>query len=185
MKVLLLGSDGDDKSTLAAGLRQSFEWVDVPAAQLEQYLRGGADAAVLIVSAPDGMMPEPLRHVELAQSAKLPVVAVYLSKCDMIDDEEMIDLVVLEVHEFLAKRGVGGDATPIARDVQAVTQALGASLPGGQEVPRGPAWGGGPNAAAPPVVGAVVCSRCGAPLPKGLGEVQCSYCGTLNMVAAR
>ncbi len=182
MKVLLLGSDGDDKSALAAGLRQSFEWVDVPSANVQQYLNGGANAAVLIVSALDGLMPEGRRHVDFAQSARVPVAAVYLSNCDLVEDEEIIDLVELEVRDVLAKCGVGSDATPVARNVGAVLQALGASLPAVRAVAPAPARPPAPQAAAPHAVGAVVCSRCGAPLPRGYGEIQCGYCGTLNMV---
>lgn len=140
MKVLLLGPD-EDRATLAAGLGHTLEWVDVPSAQLEQHLQAGPDAIVLIVSVLDGIMPVHRQHLELVRKARaarrenVQVAAIYLSRCDMVEDEEMQDLVVMEVHELLDTTSVGSDATPVARDVQGLLQALGATVPAGESSP--------------------------------------------------
>ncbi|MCL2623882.1 MAG: elongation factor Tu [Planctomycetaceae bacterium] len=78
------------------------------------------DGAILVVSAPDGPMPQTKEHVLLARQVNVPQLVVFLNKCDLMDDEELLELVELEVRELLTKNGFPGDDIPIIR---------GASLP--------------------------------------------------------
>ena len=75
------------------------------------------DGAILVVSAPDGPMPQTREHVLLGRQVNIPYMVVYLNKCDLIGkgDEELIDLVEMELRELLTKNGYNGDATPIVR----------------------------------------------------------------------
>jgi elongation factor Tu len=75
------------------------------------------DGAILVVSAPDGPMPQTREHVLLARQVNVPSIVVYLNKCDMIGagDEELLDLVELELRELLDKYSFPGDTTPIIR----------------------------------------------------------------------
>jgi elongation factor Tu len=75
------------------------------------------DGAILVVSAPDGPMPQTREHVLLARQVNVPSLVVYLNKCDLIGkgDEELIDLVELELRELLSKYEFPGDDTPIIR----------------------------------------------------------------------
>jgi elongation factor Tu len=75
------------------------------------------DGAILVVSAPDGAMPQTREHVLLARQVNVPSVLIYLNKCDMIEkgDEELLDLVELELRELLDKNEFPGDDTPIIR----------------------------------------------------------------------
>lgn len=73
------------------------------------------DAAVLVVSATDGSMPQTREHILLARQIGIPCIIVYLNKCDMVDDEEMLILQEDEVREVLARNGYPGDSTPIVR----------------------------------------------------------------------
>jgi elongation factor Tu len=75
------------------------------------------DGAILVVSAPDGAMPQTREHVLLARQVNVPSIVVYLNKCDMIGkgDEELLDLVELELRELLSKYQFPGDDTPIIR----------------------------------------------------------------------
>ncbi|EAQ82619.1 elongation factor Tu [Blastopirellula marina] len=78
------------------------------------------DGAILVVSAADGPMPQTKEHVLLARQVGVPYVCVFLNKCDLVDDEELLDLVELEVRELLSKYEFPGDDCPVIR---------GASLP--------------------------------------------------------
>jgi len=75
------------------------------------------DGAILVVSAPDGPMPQTREHVLLGKQVNVPAILVYLNKCDMIGkgDEELLDLVEMELRELLNKYGYPGDTTPIIR----------------------------------------------------------------------
>jgi len=73
------------------------------------------DGAVLVVSAPDGPMPQTREHILLARQVGVPYIMVYLNKCDQVDDEEMLMLVEEEIRELLTKYGFPGDTTPIIR----------------------------------------------------------------------
>ena len=75
------------------------------------------DGAILVVSAPDGPMPQTREHVLLGRQVNVPAIVVYLNKCDMIGkgDEELLDLVEMELRELLSKYSYPGDDTPIIR----------------------------------------------------------------------
>jgi elongation factor Tu len=73
------------------------------------------DGAILVVSAADGPMPQTREHILLARQVGVPYIVVYLNKCDMVDDAELLDLVELEVRELLTKYEFPGDKTPIIR----------------------------------------------------------------------
>jgi elongation factor Tu len=73
------------------------------------------DGAILVVSAADGPMPQTREHILLARQVGVPYIVVYLNKCDMVDDSELLDLVELEVRELLTKYEFPGDKTPIVR----------------------------------------------------------------------
>jgi elongation factor Tu len=73
------------------------------------------DGAILVVAATDGPMPQTREHILLARQVGVPYIVVYLNKCDMVDDPELLDLVELEVRELLDKYEFPGDDTPIIR----------------------------------------------------------------------
>ena len=73
------------------------------------------DGAILVVSAADGPMPQTREHILLARQVGVPYLVVFLNKCDMVDDEELIDLVEMEVREILNEYGFPGDEVPIIR----------------------------------------------------------------------
>lgn len=73
------------------------------------------DGAILVVGADDGPMPQTREHILLARQVGVPTIVVFLNKCDMVDDEELIELVELELRELLDKYGFPGDDTPIVR----------------------------------------------------------------------
>jgi len=73
------------------------------------------DGAILVVAATDGPMPQTKEHILLAKQVNVPAIVVYLNKCDMVDDPEMIDLVEEEVRDLLKKYEFPGDTTPIIR----------------------------------------------------------------------
>src|SRR6185436_1837953 len=73
------------------------------------------DGAILVVSAADGPMPQTREHILLARQVNVPYVVVFLNKCDMVDDPELIDLVELEVRELLSEYDFPGDDTPVIR----------------------------------------------------------------------
>ena len=73
------------------------------------------DGAILVVAASDGPMPQTREHILLARQVGVPYIVVFLNKCDMVDDEELIDLVEMEVRELLSEYGFDGDNAPIIR----------------------------------------------------------------------
>ena len=73
------------------------------------------DGAILVVAATDGPMPQTREHILLARQVGVPYIVVFLNKCDMVDDEELIDLVEMEVRELLNEYGFDGDNAPIIR----------------------------------------------------------------------
>ena len=73
------------------------------------------DGAVLVVSAPDGPMPQTREHILLARQVEVPSIIVALNKVDLMDDEELLELVELEVRELLDRYGFPGDDTPVVR----------------------------------------------------------------------
>src|SRR5262245_51272227 len=96
-----------------------YAHVDCPghADYIKNMITGAAqmDGAILVVSAPDGPMPQTREHILLARQVQVPAMVVYLNKVDMMDDEELLELVELELHELLAKQGFPGDDIPIVR----------------------------------------------------------------------
>ena len=73
------------------------------------------DGAILVVSAVDGPMPQTREHVLLAKQVNVPKIVVWLNKCDLVEDAELLDLVEMEVRDLLAKYGYDGDNTPVIR----------------------------------------------------------------------
>jgi elongation factor Tu len=73
------------------------------------------DGAILVVSAADGPMPQTREHVLLARQVDVPYIVVFLNKCDLVDDPELLDLVELEVRELLKSYGFPGDDLPVIR----------------------------------------------------------------------
>jgi elongation factor Tu len=99
--------------------KRHYAHVDCPghADYIKNMITGAAqmDGAILVVSAPDGPMPQTREHVLLARQVQVPAMVVYLNKVDMLDDEELLELVELELRELLAKQGFPGDDIPIIR----------------------------------------------------------------------
>jgi elongation factor Tu len=73
------------------------------------------DGAILVCSAADGPMPQTREHILLARQVGVPYIVVFLNKCDMVDDEELLELVEMEVRDLLSKYDFPGDDTPIIR----------------------------------------------------------------------
>ncbi len=73
------------------------------------------DGAILVVSASDGPMPQTREHILLARQVGVPRLVVFLNKCDLVDDEELLELVELEVRELLTKYGFPGDEVPVIK----------------------------------------------------------------------
>jgi elongation factor Tu len=96
-----------------------YAHVDCPghADYVKNMITGAAqmDGAILVVSAPDGPMPQTREHILLARQVGVPRIIVFLNKCDLMDDEELLELVDLEVRELLSKYDFPGDDTPIIR----------------------------------------------------------------------
>ncbi len=96
-----------------------YAHVDCPghADYVKNMITGAAqmDGAVLVVSAADGPMPQTREHILLARQVGVPYMVVYLNKCDMVDDAELIELVEMELRELLSKYEFPGDDTPIVR----------------------------------------------------------------------
>ena len=100
-------------------VERHYAHVDCPghADYIKNMITGAAqmDGAVLVVSAPDGPMPQTREHILLARQVEVPRILVALNKCDMMDDEELLELVELEVRELLDRYEFPGDDTPIVR----------------------------------------------------------------------
>jgi len=96
-----------------------YAHVDCPghADYVKNMITGAAqmDGAILVVSAADGPMPQTREHVLLARQVGVPYIVVYMNKCDMVDDPELLDLVELEVRELLKKYEFPGDDIPVIR----------------------------------------------------------------------
>lgn len=96
-----------------------YAHVDCPghADYVKNMITGAAqmDGAILVVSAADGPMPQTREHILLARQVGVPYVVVFLNKCDMVDDEELIELVEMEIRELLNQYEFPGDDTPIIR----------------------------------------------------------------------
>ena len=73
------------------------------------------DGAIIVVAATDGPMPQTREHILLARQVNVPRIVVFLNKCDMVDDEEMLELVEMEMRELLSAYEYDGDNTPIIR----------------------------------------------------------------------
>src|ERR1700709_1618333 len=96
-----------------------YAHVDCPghADYVKNMITGAAqrDGAILVVSAADGPMPQTREHILLARQVGVPAIVVFLNKCDMVDDTELLDLVEMEVRELLTSYKFPGDKTPIVR----------------------------------------------------------------------
>jgi len=96
-----------------------YAHIDAPghADYIKNMITGAAqmDGAVLVVAATDGAMPQTREHVLLAKQVNVPKMIVFLNKCDMVDDKDMIDLVEEEIRELLTKQGYDGENAPIIR----------------------------------------------------------------------
>ncbi len=99
--------------------KRHYAHIDAPghADYIKNMITGAAqmDGAILVVSAADGPMPQTREHILLARQVGVPALVVFLNKCDMVDDPELIDLVESEVRELLTKYEFPGDTTPIIR----------------------------------------------------------------------
>src|SRR6184192_3566203 len=99
--------------------QRHYAHVDCPghADYVKNMITGAAqmDGAILVVSAVDGPMPQTREHVLLARQVNVPQIVVYLNKCDLVDDPELLDLVELEVRELLSKYEFPGDEAPVIR----------------------------------------------------------------------
>jgi elongation factor Tu len=99
--------------------KRHYAHVDCPghADYIKNMITGAAqmDGAILVVSADDGPMPQTREHILLARQVGVPKIVVFLNKCDMVDDEELIELVELELQELLDSYEFSGDETPIIR----------------------------------------------------------------------
>ena len=96
-----------------------YAHVDCPghADYIKNMITGAAqmDGAILVVGADDGPMPQTREHILLARQVGVPAIVVFLNKCDMVDDPELLELVDMELRELLTKNGFPGDDTPIVR----------------------------------------------------------------------
>jgi elongation factor Tu len=99
--------------------QRHYAHVDCPghADYIKNMITGAAqmDGAILVVSAPDGPMPQTREHILLARQVQVPAMVVYLNKVDMMEDEELLELVELELRELLVKQEFPGDDIPIIR----------------------------------------------------------------------
>jgi len=96
-----------------------YAHIDAPghADYIKNMITGAAqmDGAIIVVAATDGVMPQTREHILLAKQVNVPKIVVFLNKCDMVDDPEMIDLVEEEVRELLTKQGFDGANAPVIR----------------------------------------------------------------------
>jgi elongation factor Tu len=99
--------------------KRHYAHVDCPghADYIKNMITGAAqmDGAILVVSAADGPMPQTREHILLARQVGVPYIVVYMNKCDMVDDAELLELVEMEVRELLSKYDFPGDDTPIIK----------------------------------------------------------------------
>lgn len=96
-----------------------YAHVDMPghADYIKNMITGAAqtDGAIIVVAATDGVMPQTREHILLAKQVNVPKIVVFLNKCDMVDDKDMIDLVEEEVRELLTNQGFDGAGAPVIR----------------------------------------------------------------------
>jgi elongation factor Tu len=116
-----------------------YAHVDCPghADYIKNMITGAAqmDGAILVVSAADGPMPQTREHILLARQVGVPYIVVFLNKCDMVDDEELLELVELEVRELLSKYEFPGDDVPVIKG--SATEALNS-----EDLTRADKWNG-------------------------------------------
>src|SRR5437870_10422953 len=102
-----------------ATAKRHYAHVDCPghADYVKNMITGAAqmDGAILVVSAVDGPMPQTREHILLARQVGVPYIVVFLNKCDVVDDPELLDLVEMEVRELLSKYQFPGDDVPVIR----------------------------------------------------------------------
>jgi elongation factor Tu len=128
------GTVRDDSKTVTIAVshveyespERHYAHVDCPghADYIKNMITGAAqmDGAVLVVSAFDGPMPQTREHILLARQVGVPAIAVYLNKCDLVDDDDLLELVEMEVRDLLNKYQFPGDDTPVIRGSS--TQAM-------------------------------------------------------------
>jgi len=99
--------------------KRHYAHIDAPghADYIKNMITGAAqmDGAILVVSAPDGPMPQTREHILLAKQVNVPAMVVFMNKVDMVSDKELLDLVEIEVRELLTKYGFPGDKIPVIR----------------------------------------------------------------------
>jgi elongation factor Tu len=99
--------------------KRHYAHIDAPghADYIKNMITGAAqmDGAILVVSAPDGPMPQTREHILLASQVNVPGIIVFLNKCDMVQDKEILDLVEMEVRDLLTKYKFPGDKIPVIR----------------------------------------------------------------------
>src|SRR5690242_353436 len=114
-KILTIATSHVEYSTQA----RHYAHVDCPghADYVKNMITGAAqmDGAILVVSAVDGPMPQTREHILLARQVNVPQIVVFLNKCDLVEDAELLDLVELEVRELLSKYNYPGDEAPVIR----------------------------------------------------------------------
>src|SRR5437763_8352025 len=128
------GTERDDLKTVTIAVahveyetpKRHYAHIDCPghAAYIKNMITGAAqmDGAILVVSAADGPMPQTREHVLLARQVNVPSLVVFMNKCDLVEDKELLDLVEMEVRELLNKYEFPGDKIPIIRG--SATKAL-------------------------------------------------------------
>jgi len=91
--------------------------ITISITHVENMITGAAqmDGAILVVAATDGAMPQTKEHILLARQVNVPSIVVFMNKCDMVADVELLDLVEMEIRDLLSKYGFPGDTTPIIR----------------------------------------------------------------------
>jgi len=99
--------------------KRHYAHIDAPghADYIKNMITGAAqmDGAILVVSAPDGPMPQTREHILLAKQVNVPAIVVFLNKVDMVSDKEILDLVEMEVRDLLTKYGFPGDKVPVIK----------------------------------------------------------------------
>src|SRR5437868_8127159 len=114
-KILTIATSHVEYSTA----KRHYAHVDCPghADYIKNMITGAAqmDGAILVVSAPDGPMPQTREHILLARQVEVPAIVVYLNKVDLMEDEELLELVEMELRELLSKYNFPGDDIPIIR----------------------------------------------------------------------
>ena len=99
--------------------KRHYAHVDCPghADYVKNMITGAAqmDGAILVIAATDGPMAQTREHILLSRQVGVPKMVVFMNKCDMVDDEELLDLVEMEIRELLTEYGFDGDNTPVIR----------------------------------------------------------------------